>query len=400
MCLPVAGRCVLQRALLWADLVKGEVSLSTNTNKHDCGMGSFAMRQLPRVTRFFQRLLASSKFKDDELRFFPLPIIHEIVYRLFSITTPFALIPAFFVSLQKQQFLIMAAQGVLGIVVILHAWLLLKRNYRILSPFMMFSISIALYILAIVRGEHFVLYFGSAFTSAFYLLFERRFARYMNTGWTLLNCGLATAIFPLEQAAYFLGNLISTGIFIEVLFMILMRHEKYLERLAERDPLTNACNRRRMMLDLDEAVSIQSRYHWPASIIIIDIDKFKIINDTFGHQEGDTVLKNLAIKTTASLRTTDRFYRYGGEEFVAFLTSTDLKQAMLVATSLCEMVRNTALSTKTPVTISCGVAEVRKGETITDWIERGDAALYKAKHTGRDRVEVEESIDKTVSLLN
>jgi diguanylate cyclase (GGDEF)-like protein len=358
------------------------------------------MRQLPRVTRFFQRLLASSKFKDDELRFFPLPIVHEIVYRLFSITTPFSLIPAFFVSWHKQQFLIMAAQGVLGIIVILHAFLLLKRNYRILSPFMMFSISIALYILAIVRGEHFVLYFGSAFTSAFYLLFERRSARYMNTAWTLLNCGLAAAVFPLEQAAYFLGNLVSTGIFIEVLFMILMRHEKYLERLAERDPLTNAYNRRKMMQDLDEAVSMQGRYHWPASIIIIDVDKFKTINDSFGHQEGDTVLKNLAIKANVRLRTTDRFYRYGGEEFVAFLTSTDIKQAAQVAASLCELIRNSTLSTKTPVTISCGVAEVRKGDTVNDWIERGDAALYRAKNGGRDRIEVEDASDKTVSIAN
>ena len=356
------------------------------------------MRQLPHVIRFLQRLLASSRFNGDELKFFPLPIIHEIVYRIFSITTPFALIPAFLVSWQKQQFLIMTAQGVLGIVVILHAWLLLKRNYRVLSPFMMFSISIALYILAVYRGEIFVLYFGSAFTAAFYLLFERRPARYMNTGWTALNCVLATAIFPLDQAAYLLGNLVSTGIFIEVLFMILMRHEKYLERLAERDPLTNAYNRRRMMQDLDDAVCMQGRYHWPASIIIIDVDHFKAINDTFGHQEGDAVLKNLAIRTTERLRTTDRFYRYGGEEFVAFLTSTDLRQAAVVANSLCEMMRNATISTETTITISCGVAEVRRGDTVNDWIARGDAALYRAKTSGRDRVEVEQRPDTTLSL--
>jgi len=182
--------------------------------------------------------------------------------------------------------------------------------------------------------------------------------------------------------------------------LILMRHEKYLERLAERDPLTNAYNRRRMMQDLDEAVSMQGRYQWPASVIIIDVDKFKTINDTFGHQEGDVVLKNLAIKASSRLRTTDRFYRYWGEEFVAFLTSTDVKQAALVATSLCEMIRNTALSNKTPVTISCGVAEVIKGDTVNDWIERGDAALYRAKNGGRDRIEVAESPDRSISLPN
>jgi diguanylate cyclase len=348
------------------------------------------MQVHPYLQKSLRYLLASSKFKQKDLDFLSLPLIHEIVYRLFSLTTPFSLIPAVIVSWQKQQTAVMVIQGVLAVVVILHAWLLLKKNYRLLSPLMMFSVSIALYVLAISRGEHFALYFGSAFTGAFYLLFERRMARNVNAAWVLLNIALATSVFPLEQAAYFVGNLASTGLFVEILFMILIRHERHLERLAERDPLTNAYNRRRMMEDLERAVEMRHRYHSLASIIIIDVDKFKLINDTFGHQEGDVVLKNLAGKAEARLRRTDRFYRYGGEEFVAFLAATDLSQAALVATSLCELTRTAALSTKTVTTISCGVAEVRKGDTVDDWIARGDAAMYRAKNGGRDRVELEE----------
>jgi diguanylate cyclase len=356
------------------------------------------MQVFPYLQKYLRYLLASSKYNREDLNFVSLPLIHEIVYRLFSLTTPLSLIPAFFVSWQKQQTVVMAVQGVLAIVVTLHAWLLLKKNYRVLSPLMMFSVSNAQYVLAISRGEHFALHFGSAFTGAFYLLFERRSARKINILWVLLNIGLAVSVFPLEQAAYFVGNLATTGLFVEVLFMILSRHERHLERLAECDPLTSAYNRRRMMEDLELAVAMRYRYHSPASIIVIDVDKFKVVNDTFGHQEGDVVLKNLASKAATRLRNTDRFYRYGGEEFVAFLAATDVNQAALVATSLCELIRTATLSTKTTTTISCGVAEVRDGDTVNDWIARGDAALYRAKNNGRDRIELDESSGRAFSL--
>jgi diguanylate cyclase (GGDEF)-like protein len=356
------------------------------------------MRIVPSFQKFLHYLLASSKFRQQDPDFLSLPLIHEIVYRVFSIITPFSLIPAFLVSWQKQQMLVMAAQGVLGFIVILHAWLLLARNYRVLSPFMMFSVSIALYILAISRGEHFALYWASAFTGAFYMLFERRSARYMNGAWIVLNGAMTFIIFPLEQAANLIGSLACTGLFIEVLFVILNRNEQYLAKLAQHDPLTNAYNRRKMLEDLQQAIVTRNRNQVPASIIIIDVDKFKAINDTFGHQEGDIVLKALSAMVSARLRANDRLYRIGGEEFVAFLAATDLNHAEHVATSLCELIRITPLSTKTPTTISCGVAEARTGDTVDEWIARSDAALYRAKANGRDRVELEASPDNALSL--
>ena len=344
----------------------------------------------PYVQRALRRLLASSKFQQEDLRFLSLPLIHEIVYRIFSLTTPLALIPALLISWQKQQSLVMAAQIAVGLVVALHAWLLLKKNYRVLSPLMMFSVSIALYILAISRGEHFVMYWGSAFTVAFYLLVRKRSARLMNVFWIALNCILAFMVFQFEQSVYFIFSLATTGFFVEILFFILNRHEKHLEWLATRDPLTNAFNRRRMMEDLERAIALRNRHNSPASIVIIDADKFKSINDTFGHLEGDTVLINLARILSSRIRRTDRFYRYGGEEFVVFLAETHLKAAASVADTYCDLIRTTEISTKRNITISCGVAEVRKDDSVSEWISRADAALYKAKNNGRDRSEMEE----------
>jgi diguanylate cyclase (GGDEF)-like protein len=131
---------------------------------------------------------------------------------------------------------------------------------------------------------------------------------------------------------------------------------------------------------------------------MIDVDRFKSINDTFGHQEGDVVLVNLSRVLGKRLRCTDRFYRYGGEEFVAFLTATTRAGTAFVATSLCQQIRTAALSTKTAVTISCGVAEVQPGEAALDWLARCDTALYKAKSSGRDRVEIAEPVAVTSAL--
>lgn len=345
------------------------------------------------ILNYFQRavllLLASSRFKRDDLEFLSLPLIHEAVYRLFSLTTPLALLPGLLVSHRMGQTGVMVVQGVVEFVVVLHAYLLLSRNYRLLSPFMMFSVSIALYLLAISRGEIYTVYFGSAFTVSFYLLLDRENALKINLLWLVLNGAIAYFIFEPPQSTFLFGNLATTTFFIEILFFILKKNEKHLKHMAERDPLTNAFNRRKMVDELDFALSHAARYKQPASIIILDIDNFKQINDSHGHSEGDTVLVALADLLRARLRNVDRLYRYGGEEFVILLPSTDIRAAKGVAEDLCQRVRQSTLSTKSATTISCGVAESGDKLSVDSWIDRCDEALYLAKSGGRDQVRLE-----------
>lgn len=348
------------------------------------------------VLTFFRKalllLLSSSRFKSDDLNFLSLPLIHEIVYRLFSLTTPLALIPGFLVSHRLGQTNILAVQVLVEVVVVLHAYLLLSRNYRLLSPFMMFSVSIALYLLAISRGELFAIYFGSAFTVSFYLLLERINALKINVLWVVLNGIIAHFVLDGAQAMYLFANLLTTAFFIEVLFFILMKNEKHLKHMAERDPLTNTFNRRKMVEELEFALSYSARYKQPASIILLDVDNFKKINDQHGHSEGDTVLVNLANLVSTRLRSIDRLYRYGGEEFVIMLPSTAIEGAHDVANDLCRRMRNTPLSDKTATTISCGVAQARTTDTVDALIARCDEALYRAKSEGRDRVRLEDDL--------
>lgn len=348
------------------------------------------------VINYFQKamllLLASSRFKRDDLEFLSLPLIHETVYRLFSLTTPLALLPGLIVSHRMGQTGVLVIQGVVESVVLLHAFLLLTRNYRLLSPLMMFSVSIALYLLAISRGEIYTIYFGSAFTVAFYLLLDKSDALKINLAWLVINAGIAFFIFEKPQSTFLFANLVTTTLFIELLFFILKKNEKHLKHMAERDPLTNTFNRRKMVDELDFALSHAARYKQPASIIILDIDNFKQINDSHGHSEGDTVLVALADLLRARLRNVDRLYRYGGEEFVILLPSTDIHGAKGVAEELCQRVRQSPLSARVKTTISCGVAESGEHTHVDSWIARCDEALYLAKSRGRDQVRLESEV--------
>jgi diguanylate cyclase (GGDEF)-like protein len=163
-----------------------------------------------------------------------------------------------------------------------------------------------------------------------------------------------------------------------------------LSRLAMTDPLTGLYNRRHI-LDLANYEAVQlKRNTTPLSIIIADIDHFKRINDTHGHEAGDAVLVAVsqAIKTT--VREQDSASRWGGEEFLIILPETDLEHGVAVARRIRESVAIIQVPMeKEPISVSItlGVTSYRIGESISDAISRADAALYKGKAGGRNRVE-------------
>ncbi len=161
-----------------------------------------------------------------------------------------------------------------------------------------------------------------------------------------------------------------------------------LSRLSRVDPLTGALNRRGLDLAFpqlgdDDVVS-------PLSAVMIDVDHFKRFNDTYGHATGDLVLREVAAVCGDTVREGDAVVRYGGEEFVLLLPHVDRAQAARIA----ERVRSAvAMGTtidgqRVTVTISAGVAERVAGESRDALLARADAALYRAKQAGRDRVEV------------
>jgi len=163
---------------------------------------------------------------------------------------------------------------------------------------------------------------------------------------------------------------------------------------AFTDGLTGIANRKKFDQEVEMMVANARENDETLSLMICDIDHFKSFNDTYGHQIGDQVLRLVARVFHDGVKGRDLPCRYGGEEFVIILPETALENAQKVADVLrnavkSKEIRNRATGeTLTSVTVSMGVAQLSGEETIKEWIERADKALYRAKRMGRDRVEI------------
>lgn len=167
------------------------------------------------------------------------------------------------------------------------------------------------------------------------------------------------------------------------------RLENELQRLATTDPLTGLANRRAFFERGQPALEAARRYGQPTSLLMIDVDHFKAVNDRHGHGVGDAMLRLLADRLREVLRQADLIARIGGEEFAALMPQTALEAAQQAAERLREACDGLApdASGGAAISISAGVAEWRSGETLDHLLERADAALYRAKRAGRNRVE-------------
>jgi len=164
--------------------------------------------------------------------------------------------------------------------------------------------------------------------------------------------------------------------------------EAELRNLAVTDTLTGVWNRRHATELLTADLSAR-RPGQALSLLMLDIDHFKTINDTFGHQAGDHVLIEVASRLRRSLRGNDMVARWGGEEFVVLLRDCVLSDALRLAEDIRAAIAEVPFGTMGSLTASFGVAEVRDGEDLTTWLGRADQALYRAKRSGRNEVVAE-----------
>ncbi len=162
-----------------------------------------------------------------------------------------------------------------------------------------------------------------------------------------------------------------------------------LEELATTDPMTGLLNKRSLETEFEKRLKSAGRFGRKLAVLVTDIDKFKNVNDTYGHSMGDVVIKGLGAILTKCKRDTDAVARFGGEEFVLVCEETDLEGAYALAERIRTEFENTTFATEMgPLKLTCslGVAEFpRDGETRELLFQRADEALYEAKRTGRNR---------------
>ncbi|MCC7412824.1 MAG: GGDEF domain-containing protein [Gammaproteobacteria bacterium] len=167
-----------------------------------------------------------------------------------------------------------------------------------------------------------------------------------------------------------------------------MLYKRALET-ALTDPMTGISNRAAMNATLQREVELAHRHGIPLSFVMVDVDHFKQINDVHGHLFGDDVLCEVARCIAECIRRSDILFRYGGEEFVALLSSTDIGGAMLLAQRIRGAVEHRSFGVggqRVPVTVSVGVSALDEDDEPFDLIDKADRALYRAKDLGRNRV--------------
>lgn len=265
---------------------------------------------------------------------------------------------------------------------VIHAW----RSGRTRAVARWLALIVALGYLALVTFGNISVMWAFPILGAVFLLADRVFASLSALG-TLVLTGLASGRF---EVGVELWSFLTTGLLVGIFGLIFAtRAEQQQRRLAEiasRDPLTRAGNRRALRSALDDAAGRSERRAQPASLILLDLDHFKSINDVYGHGAGDRILINLVEILDSRLRDKDGLFRLGGEEFVVVLPDTALAGAERLAGQLKRSLATQLDGPGGPVTASMGVAELQPSEPVRQWLARADEALYRAKREGRNRI--------------
>jgi diguanylate cyclase (GGDEF)-like protein len=221
---------------------------------------------------------------------------------------------------------------------------------------------------------------------SFYFMLPERYAWQANLALYLFLFPEAWQTFEPSVAVRFAVTLLTASTFAAIFIRVINRQQLQLETIAVTDTLTGLFNRTRFQNDLEKAISQYQRKNVPMSILSMDLDHFKTINDDFGHGTGDKVLRDVGSYFKQRIRDSDSVFRMGGEEFIALLYDANLANASTLAEEIRRDIEALPLLKDRSVTISIGVAELNAEDDMDQWMKRCDNKLYQAKAGGRNQV--------------
>jgi len=219
----------------------------------------------------------------------------------------------------------------------------------------------------------------------FFFVLPRPLANVCSAALLLASTALVYHYLTMRITVRFAVSLFLTIVMVNVIQDIIRELERRLLEQAITDPLTGAFNRRHMGRRLAEVLQPGARPS-PSSLLLVDVDHFKRINDELGHEAGDAVLKGIVDIIRSRSRKTDQLFRMGGEEFVLLLPETAESDAVAIADDIRQAIAAATLISGHPVTASIGVGVAEPQDSVESWIKGTDAAMYVAKEAGRNRV--------------
>jgi diguanylate cyclase (GGDEF)-like protein len=283
--------------------------------------------------------------------------------------------------------LLPAIAGVLVLFLFLSNIYLLARNREpFLSAPTVLLITLALVMLSLAYGQILTLYWLYPLLVALPVLLKTRAAVWLGILVGLIVTPFVWLRFDTGTAVIVCLSMAHTWLISAWLMYAVSEQSRTLSELAVVDALTGAFNRRHLQTRARDALKNWQRQGRPATLLLLDVDLFKAVNDDFGHHAGDKALCSIVEILKQRLRRLDLIFRYGGEEFVILLADTDESRATPVAEELRYQIEQANIIPGRQLTVSIGLCDVIQADSVDRWLRLSDKALYEAKLRGRNQV--------------
>lgn len=297
-----------------------------------------------------------------------------------------AVAPLVVIQWQHHNFLLSGLLVLFAVNALLVIGLLRFRDTYFLKGFLFPLLAVVCAAYSTAINGHAGLYWAYPAASALFFLLPLREAIASNIVFVSVMAVVSFVTFPEADFWRITFSLGLTCLFSMIFAWLVGKLQNELTRLATTDPLTGCLNRSQLADILNSHIQMRERYDRLSSLILLDLDYFKMINDQWGHLAGDKVLKEMALRLRNRLRESDQLFRIGGEEFMLVLPETSQQEGNVLAHQLLTSISARPFLDDIKVTASASIAEVSKGETWSVWLNRADQALYEAKSRGRNQV--------------
>jgi diguanylate cyclase (GGDEF)-like protein len=309
-------------------------------------------------------------------------------YRYILLLLAVILTPMLIYNLYTDQIVLAACCFVFLLVLLANIWLLSGTRGAFLSPTPLLVFGILIILLAVSLGQGYNIFWLYPLLAGLPVLLRSRRALVIGMISGALALPLVFKQFDTSTATVISFSMAITWLVSAWLVFAVTEQSRRLRDMAITDPLTGAYNRRYLEEQARNAMDSWQRYRHTSTLLLLDIDYFKRINDRYGHGTGDIAIKRLVEVIAGRIRAVDTLCRFGGEEFVVLLQETGIDSAARVANELRARVESAKILPEGSMTISIGVAEVIAADNLEHWFKLADSALYLAKRNGRNRVEI------------